>query len=306
MEELKKPVKVELHVIPINIQNMTEGEDSVDGCMETRKKEMLSRNKSAISSACLSRRSFPSRRCFTAVERPKRSRKSCQACAYHDVKQIEQDMEGQQNVLLYGFHRSKSEMDVHSNVSSESFTTQFLRERSQVFLTHTPAEAPQGRKSALGHLPVSREEVSIAKTTVPKKGLIKLTALDNELKDPLLFERKGKEVSPMEAVREQQRRQQKYEKQRKMLIRRKDIMNQVNIGSLHLAEEKEKHDLEMQIENYTLGDLHRNINELTSTIKHPSAENVKRGWNSLTSNTKTMTSQPRGLALPAINTINLF
>ena len=73
-------------------------------------------------------------------------------------------------------------------------------------------------------------------------------------------------VLPMEAVREQQRKQQKYEKQRKMLIRRKDIMNQVNIGSLHLAEEKEKHDLEMQIENYTLGDLHRNINELTVGI----------------------------------------
>lgn len=70
----------------------------------------------------------------------------------------------------------------------------------------------------------------------------------------------------MEAVREQQRKQQKYEKQRKMLIRRKDIMNQVNIGSLHLAEEKEKHNLEMQIENYTLGDLHRNLNELTVGI----------------------------------------
>lgn len=73
-------------------------------------------------------------------------------------------------------------------------------------------------------------------------------------------------VLPMEAVREQQRKQQKYEKQRKMLIRRKDIMNQVNIGSLHLAEEKEKHNLEMQIENYTLGDLHRNLNELTVGI----------------------------------------
>lgn len=78
----------------------------------------------------------------------------------------------------------------------------------------------------------------------------------------------------MEAVREQQRRQQKYEKQRKMLIRRKDIMNQVNIGSLHLAEEKEKHDLEMQIENYTLGDLHRNINELTVSILSTKGDNL--------------------------------
>lgn len=110
MEELKKPVKVELHVIPINIQNMTEGEDSVDGCMETRKKEMLSRNKSAISSACLSRRSFPSRRCFTAVERPKRSRKSCQACAYHDVKQIEQDMEVEMH-LYFDWKILASRMD---------------------------------------------------------------------------------------------------------------------------------------------------------------------------------------------------
>nr|XP_022290539.1 uncharacterized protein LOC111102179 [Crassostrea virginica] len=213
---------------------------------------------------------------------------------------------GQQNVLLYGFHRSKSDLDVHSNISSESFTTQFLRERSQVFLTNTPAETPQGRKTALGHYPASREEVSIAKTTVPKKGLIKLTALDNELKNPLLFEKKEKEVLPMEAVREQQRKQQKYERQRKMLIRRKDIMNQVNIGSLHLAEEKEKHDLEMQIENYTLGDLHRNINELTNTIKNPSLENVRKGGNRMSSSTKSLTPQPRGLALPAINTINLF
>lgn len=39
-------------------------------------------------------------------------------------------LQGQQNVLLYGFHRSKSELDVHSNFSSESFTTQFLREVS--------------------------------------------------------------------------------------------------------------------------------------------------------------------------------
>lgn len=207
---------------------------------------------------------------------------------------------GQQNVLLYGFHRSKSELDVHSNFSSESFTTQFLRERSQVFLTNTPAEMPQGRKTALGHYPASREEVCIAKTTVPKKGLIKLTALDNELKNPLLFDKKEKEVLPMEAVREQQRKQQKYEKQRKMLIRRKDIMNQVNIGSLHLAEEKEKHNLEMQIENYTLGDLHRNLNELTNVVKHPSSESIKKGG------TKSLTPQPRGLALPSINTINLF
>nr|XP_019921262.2 kinesin-related protein 4 isoform X2 [Crassostrea gigas] len=207
---------------------------------------------------------------------------------------------GQQNVLLYGFHRSKSELDVHSNFSSESFTTQFLRERSQVFLTNTQAETPQGRKTALGHYPASREEVCIAKTTVPKKGLIKLTALDNELKNPLLFDKKEKEVLPMEAVREQQRKQQKYEKQRKMLIRRKDIMNQVNIGSLHLAEEKEKHNLEMQIENYTLGDLHRNLNELTNAVKHPSSESIKK------EGTKSLTPQPRGLALPSINTINLF
>lgn len=307
MDEHKKPSnKVELHVIPISIQCIPEVGDSIDSCMETRKKEVLSRNRSAVTSACPSRRSFASRRCFTAVERPKRSKKFCQACAYQDVKQVEQDMEGQQNVLLYGFHRSKSDLDVHSNISSESFTTQFLRERSQVFLTNTPAETPQGRKTTLGHYPASREEVSIAKTTVPKKGLIKLTALDNELKNPLLFEKKEKEVLPMEAVREQQRKQQKYERQRKMLIRRKDIMNQVNIGSLHLAEEKEKHDLEMQIENYTLGDLHHNINELTNTIKNPSLENVRKGGNRMSSSTKSLTPQPRGLALPAINTINLF
>lgn len=62
-----------------------------------------------------------------------------------------------------------------------------------MFLTNTPAETPQGRKTALGHYPASREEVCIAKTTVPKKGLIKLTALDNELKNPLLFDKKEKE-----------------------------------------------------------------------------------------------------------------
>lgn len=300
MGEHKKPNRVELHVIPISIQGVSDVGDSIDSCMETRKKEVLTRNRSAVSSVCPSRKSYTSRRCFTAIERPKRSRKFCQACAYQDVKQIEQDMEGQQNVLLYGFHRSKSELDVHSNFSSESFTTQFLRERSQVFLTNTQAETPQGRKTALGHYPASREEVCIAKTTVPKKGLIKLTALDNELKNPLLFDKKEKEVLPMEAVREQQRKQQKYEKQRKMLIRRKDIMNQVNIGSLHLAEEKEKHNLEMQIENYTLGDLHRNLNELTNTVKHPSSESIKK------EGTKSLTPQPRGLALPSINTINLF
>lgn len=69
----------------------------------------------------------------------------------------------------------------------------FSLQRSQVFLTNTPAETPQGRKTALGHYPASREEVCIAKTTVPKKGLIKLTALDNELKNPLLFDKKEKE-----------------------------------------------------------------------------------------------------------------
>ena len=71
-----------------------------------------------------------------------------------------------------------------------------------MFLTNTPAETPQGRKTALGHYPASREEVSIAKTTVPKKGLIKLTALDNELKNPLLFEKKEKEgrVSSLKTV----------------------------------------------------------------------------------------------------------
>lgn len=69
----------------------------------------------------------------------------------------------------------------------------FWLQRSQVFLTNTQAETPQGRKTALGHYPASREEVCIAKTTVPKKGLIKLTALDNELKNPLLFDKKEKE-----------------------------------------------------------------------------------------------------------------
>ena len=94
MDEHKKPSnKVELHVIPISIQCIPEVGDSIDSCMETRKKEVLSRNRSAVTSACPSRRSFASRRCFTAVERPKRSKKFCQACAYQDVKQVEQDME---------------------------------------------------------------------------------------------------------------------------------------------------------------------------------------------------------------------
>lgn len=93
MGEHKKPNRVELHVIPISIQGVSDVGDSIDSCMETRKKEVLTRNRSAVSSVCPSRKSYTSRRCFTAIERPKRSRKFCQACAYQDVKQIEQDME---------------------------------------------------------------------------------------------------------------------------------------------------------------------------------------------------------------------
>ena len=45
---------------------------------------------------------------------------------------------------------------------------------------------------------------------------------------------------------------------------------------------------------------------LQNTIKNPSLENVRKGGNRLSSSTKSLTPQPRGLALPAINTINLF
>ena len=49
------------------------------------------------------------------------------------------------------------------------------------------------RDRKLSSATLKREEVSVAKTTVPKKGLIKLTALDNEIQNPFIYDKKDHE-----------------------------------------------------------------------------------------------------------------
>ncbi|KAK3095833.1 hypothetical protein FSP39_019731 [Pinctada imbricata] len=179
------------------------------------------------------------------------------------VEKVYPELNG--TVMVHGIHRSKSELDVQSTHSNESVTSQYLRERSNMFMSSSPFDIRDRKPSSAS---IRREEVTVAKTTVPKKGLIKLTALDNEIKNPLMYDKREREVqSPIKEVREKQRRQKIKETQGKMLIKRKGIMDQVVMGNIKLMEEEEKQhlhdDLDSRLSDFTFGDLQMNIEKLT-------------------------------------------
>lgn len=207
------------------------------------------------------------RRCQTAVYKP--HRRMMEACSYHVVRQME--LEGHKSalnnaVLVLGIHRSNSQSDVLSENSDVSHASShnIPREHTQVFLSSNASELQRERRTA----GLNREETKIPTTTTPKKGLIKLTALNHELQDPAYYDKQRDEEDDEMWVRKKPLGH--ITEQHKPLVK-KTMIEHMREGNRMLAEEEKLHheqeEIEKQLGEYTIGDLHKNINEITEMSK---------------------------------------
>jgi len=73
-------------------------------------------------------------------------------------------------------------------------------------------------------------------------------------------------VNEIEVLEHERRKFNKSQKKNKMLVRRKEIQEQIQLGTQLLEQEEKLHgehdDMEKQLGEYTFGDLHQNLNEL--------------------------------------------
>lgn len=248
----------------------------------------LSKPKSALStkSANVRKTSFLhnnqrywNRRCQTAVCKPHRhDRRMVEACSYHVVRQM--DLEGHKAalnnaVLVLGIHRSKSEVDVHSVQSDVSHTSSHYmpRENSQILLSANTSEIQRERRTA----GLNREETRIPTTKLPKKGLIKLTSLDYEMQDPTYYDKYKDDLDEDSWIRKKPLGH--ISEPHKPLVK-KTMLEHMKEGKRMLEEQEKLHheqeEIEKQLGEYTIADLHKNLVDVTTElVKKKSEEIVK-------------------------------
>lgn len=150
---------------------------------------------------------------------------------------------------------------------------------------------------------VGKQEVKISKAVVPRRGLIQLSTDDKDL-----HVTGGKQITPT-----QESKQQGSGKTHPSLIRRKDILEQVKLGTklLEEYEEKQKEEEEMtkSLGEYTMLDLQSHILGLTDarglkreSVSIPSSEPLYKELHK----EKQPARGKKPVVLPAINTLNPF
>ncbi|XP_060063990.1 uncharacterized protein LOC132544416 [Ylistrum balloti] len=211
----------------------------------------------------------------------------------------------QNAVMVLGIHRSKSEVDINSIISNDS-TTSLKRSQTHVFVSTKGGEHIKPETMSF-----MREEARVATTTVPKKGLIKLTALENELDGTFNFGiHERDDTSDLEEIERQRRKHSVTLGKQKMLIRRKNIQEQILAGKQILeAEERQKEeevDMEKALEEYTMGELSQNITQyIGSHKKRVGSSLMNEKSKSKVYEQEEEQKQQRAITLPAINTLNI-
>lgn len=221
-----------------------------------------------------------SRRCQTALYKP--HRKMMESCSYQVVRQME--LEGHKSalnnaVLVLGIHRSKSEVDVlgvqtvQSEVTHGTSQNNLPRELSQVFISTNTQEIERERRTA----GLNREETKIPTTTIPKKGLIKLTALNHEVQDPSYYEKQRDEEDDDLWIRKKPLGH--ISDPHKKLVK-KTMLEHMKVGNRMLAEQEklnqEQEKIEKELGECTIGDLQINLNKMTEELsKKKSEERIK-------------------------------
>ncbi|XP_033760482.1 uncharacterized protein LOC117342432 [Pecten maximus] len=206
-------------------------------------------------------------------------------------------------VMVLGIHRSKSEVDINSVLSNDS-TTSVKRSQTHLFVSTKAGEHIKPEMISF-----TREEARVATTTVPKKGLIKLTAMENELDGTFNFGlHERNDASDLEDIERQRRKHSLTQGKQKMLIRRKEIQDQILAGKQILEEEErqkeEKVDMEKALEEYTVGELSQNITQYVGKKKTRSGvlNTMSKGK---VYEQEEEPKQQRTITLPAINTLNI-
>ncbi|OWF40899.1 hypothetical protein KP79_PYT20241 [Mizuhopecten yessoensis] len=254
-------------------------------------------------------RLVPNRRCKTAAAyRPRRS--TCDTYYTNYIRQTGgknfEPSTVQNAVMVLGIHRSKSEVDINSVISNDSATSM---KRSQ---THLFVSTKVGEHIKPEMFSLPREEARLATTTLPKKGLIKLTALEDELEGTFNFGiHNGRDdTSDMEEIERQRRRHSASQGKHKMLFRRKNIQDQIIAGNQLLEEEErqkeEQVDMDKALEEYTMGELSQNLTQFIGSSKKKTGSSVA----TVRSKGKVYEQveepkQQRTITLPAINTLNI-
>lgn len=178
-------------------------------------------------------------------------------------------------VLVLGIHRSKSEVDVHSVQSDVSHTSSHYmpRENSQILLSANTSEIQRERRTA----GLNREETRIPTTKLPKKGLIKLTSLDYEMQDPTYYDKYKDDLDEDSWIRKKPLGH--ISEPHKPLVK-KTMLEHMKEGKRMLEEQEKLHheqeEIEKQLGEYTIADLHKNLVDVTTElVKKKSEEIVK-------------------------------
>ncbi|KAL5004734.1 hypothetical protein ScPMuIL_018190 [Solemya velum] len=158
---------------------------------------------------------------------------------------------------IVGIHRSHSDIGLHSGGSADSL--QQLQERTETYLS----QLPYGEQLHDDRNFLPRDEVRMSLATVPKKGLIKLTSVDYEMKSPAFYESQKTDGKSRQRSHHTQSGQ-------KSLIKRKDILDKIQEGQRLLEEEErlmqdvlEEEEEPKELGEYTFADLQKNISNLT-------------------------------------------
>ncbi|XP_067670084.1 uncharacterized protein [Haliotis asinina] len=176
----------------------------------------------------------------------------CDACTIKHLRNFNKLQAGMgfriEDGMVYGMmKRSKSDLHLYDDTIRPGTMPLMTGERGPVFMMG----AQEPRQDVVGG---NKEEVSLPMATVPKKGLIKLTALDHEFPDQEMLSMKKNEPALKKT-------------QQKTLIKRKDIQEQIKAGTQMLEEEERRRTqneldegVEVHLEDYTIGDLQTALN----------------------------------------------
>lgn len=216
-------------------------------------------------------------------------------------KETEEKLKETMHVL--NMQRSKSDLDVRppeSHVIGGPFHgAEMLRERDSIFFGQVP-EAYR-RESIPGGM---KQEVKISKAVVPKKGLISLSTDDQGFGINVVGEKQGlpSHESPHLGSGKKQH----------LLIRRKDIMDQIKMGNKLLEEyeqrQKEEEEMTKTLGEYTMLDLQSHILGMTDarSLKREKSQTLNSPVPPNKTGPQRAEKDKKPVTLPRISNINPF
>lgn len=223
---------------------------------------------------------------------------------YSIISETEESEAKLKNTMhVLSMQRSKSDLDNRDTpqmIGGNMMGTGLLRERSQIYLTNVP-DAAHRESISQGN----KQEMKIGVAMVPRKGLISLSTNDHA------------EIHPM-AVQGERRRssvlqQESHSAKSKSLIKRKDILEQIKMGTKLLedaeAEKRKEEEMTKSLGDYTILDLQSKLLEMTDT------RSARRGFsghsleiqpNQVNQKKTTVAKAEKSVTLPAIKNFNPF